>query len=162
MLPCKFRRTSTNNLIDQQMYYEQQQSQRTVGPANYHAEQLMGNSNITRADKKAVPKYSFGTTLTHRTIDTSSNKKLNYFKDPNHASLETVSQSPSRYTLAGSGSNRMLFHRLAENPVPGVGEYSIDKSSINMRNKSPKATIGRAGRFPKDNSLSRFVPNIPA
>lgn len=51
----------------------------------------MGNSNITRADKKAVPKYSFGTTLTHRTIDSNSNKKLNYFKDPNHASLETVS-----------------------------------------------------------------------
>lgn len=56
----------------------------------------------------------------------------------------------------------MLFHRLAEHPIPGVGEYSIDAASINMRNKSPKATIGQAGRFPKGNSLSRFVPNIPA
>ena len=56
----------------------------------------------------------------------------------------------------------MLFHRLAEHPIPGVGEYSIDAASINNRNKSPKATIGQAGRFPKGNSLSRFVPNIPA
>jgi hypothetical protein len=55
----------------------------------------------------------------------------------------------------------MIFQRLGDNHVPGVGEYSIDKSSINMKNKSPKATIGKAGRFPKGNSLSRFVPNIP-
>ena len=102
----------------------------------------MGNSNITRADKKAVPKYSFGTTLTHRTMDSHSNKKLHNLKDPNLASLENVSESPSRYTLAGSGTNRMLFHRLGENAIPGVGEYSIDAASINMRNKSPKATIG--------------------
>ena len=98
----------------------------------------MGNDNIIRADKKAVPKYSFGTTLTHRTIDSNSNKKLNYFKDPNHASLETVSQSPSRYTLAGSGSNRMLFHRLAENPVPGVGEYDISKGAEENSNPTWK------------------------
>lgn len=126
----------------------------------------MGNSNITRADKKAVPKYSFGTTLTHRTLETHSmahsNKKLQNLKDPNVASLENVSQSPSRYTLAGSGTNRMLFHRIGDNPVPGVGEYSISAASINMRNKSPKATIGQAERFPKEHSLSRYVPNVPA
>lgn len=162
MLPCKFRRTSTNNLLDQQMYYEQQQSQRTAGPADYRVEELMGNSNITRGDKRAVPKYSFGTTLTHRTLDSHSNKKLQNLKDPNVASLENVSQSPSRYTLAGSGTNRMLFHRIGDNPVPGVGEYSIGTASINMRNKSPKATIGQAERFPKEQSLCRYVPHIPA
>lgn len=103
----------------------------------------MGNSNIARADKKAEPKYSFGRTLTHRTVDSASNKKLKQPRDPNFASIENVSQSPSRYTLAGTGANRMLFHRLQEVAIPGVGEYSIDAASINLRRKSPKATIGQ-------------------
>jgi hypothetical protein len=51
----------------------------------------MGNSNIARADKKAEPKYSFGRTLTHRTVDSASNKKLKQPRDPNFASIENVS-----------------------------------------------------------------------
>ena len=56
----------------------------------------------------------------------------------------------------------MLFHRTREGPVPGVGDYNITHNSIANRNKSPKATIGNAIRFPGDNSLNRFVPNQPA
>lgn len=56
----------------------------------------------------------------------------------------------------------MLFHRTREGPIPGVGDYQITDVSISNRNKSPKATIGNAVRFPKDNSLNRFVPNQPA
>lgn len=69
-------------------------------------------------------------------------------RDPNFASLENVSQSPSKYTLAGNGSSRMLFHRTREGPIPGVGDYDITKNSIKNKKKSPTATIGNAVRFP--------------
>lgn len=53
----------------------------------------------------------------------------------------------------------MLFHRTREGPIPGVGDYNITKISIKNRKKSPSATIGNAERFPRNNSLNRFVPN---
>ena len=64
--------------------------------------------------------------------------------------------------MAGNGSSRMLFHRTRDGPIPGVGDYDITKNSISNKNKSPKATIGNAVRFPGKNSLNRFVPNQPA
>lgn len=41
----------------------------------------------------------------------------------------------------------MIFHKTDHHIGPGVGDYSIGNCQIELRPKSPKATIGNAVRF---------------
>lgn len=45
--------------------------------------------------------------------------------------------------------------------VPGVGDYDISKPEIDMRQKSPNATIGNDRRFAKDGTLHEYKKTTP-
>ena len=42
-----------------------------------------------------------------------------------------------------------------------MGDYSISKISLDIKRQTPKSTIDRQPRFPKETSLNTFVPNVP-
>ena len=77
-------------------------------------------------------------------------------------SLETGSASPNKYSLGGAHSNSMmLIHKTNFELNPGVGDYSVAKAGLEMRNKSPVATIGNQQRFQRMSAISRFKLGIP-
>jgi hypothetical protein len=45
--------------------------------------------------------------------------------------------------------------------VPGVGEYDIGKPEIELRQKSPNATIGNDRRFAPDGTLILYKKTTP-
>lgn len=54
----------------------------------------------------------------------------------------------------------MIFHQTNDLNNPGVGDYSIADTQLNLLSKSPKATIGNEKRFKKP-KLREFVPVVP-
>lgn len=50
----------------------------------------------------------------------------------------------------------MIFHKTDHHLGPGVGDYSIAKPLLDLKSKSPKATIGNAARFPR-NKLKDYI-----
>ena len=52
------------------------------------------------------------------------------------------------------GKATMIFHNTDDSQNPGVGDYDITKIQLDLKKKSPKATIGNQPRFPKQNSLN--------
>jgi len=45
------------------------------------------------------------------------------------------------------------YHNTSSILYPGVGQYSIEKISIDLKPKSPKATMGTSSRFGPVNKL---------
>lgn len=68
--------------------------------------------------------------------------------------LETFSGSPPKGTQGSE--TLMIFHKTDHHIGPGVGDYSIADLQIELRKKSPKATIGNAVRFPR-NKLKDYI-----
>lgn len=54
----------------------------------------------------------------------------------------------------------MIFHRTNDTRNPGVGDYNLANTTLNILSKSPKATIGNEKRFKKA-KLKEFVPHVP-
>ena len=149
MLPSNFKRSDTFNLLRDQMRSEMNEMS-TAGPADYNIQRVIGKKHISQAQIKACPQYSFNRTMTHRTIDTHRSKsavrerKKSKSAEQNAVALESGSMCPSRFTMSGAAGNDLkIYHKTNFQQNPGVGDYNIDKASINMRNKSPKATIGK-------------------
>jgi hypothetical protein len=68
----------------------------------------------------------------------------------------------SGYAYGGSSNDgKMVFHKVDDTANPGVGEYEVGTSALNVRKSSPKATIGNQSRFAKACSLNDFIGNLP-
>ena len=59
------------------------------------------------------------------------------------------------------GATTMIFHKTDDSQNPGVGDYDITKIQLELKKKSPKATIGNQPRFPKQCSINTFQANLP-
>lgn len=99
--------------------------------------------------------------MTHRTSDSTgtSNNKRTFRKgqDQNQIAIGNFYGSPPR----GTGRDSlMIFHRTNDGHNPGVGDYNLATTQLNLLSKSPKATIGNEKRF-KPPKLKEFIPHVP-
>ena len=98
---------------------------------------------MTVSSIKNEPIYSFSKSMTHRTSDstgTSNNKKtFRKGNDQNAIAIGNFYGSPPK----GTGRDSlMIFHQTNDLHNPGVGDYMIEKTQLNLLHKTPKATIG--------------------
>lgn len=170
MLPSKFERTDLINRMDldnmhQTQTIDDQRSQQSMvpGPAQYdNMEHIIGQKKITTSGIKVQPQYSFSKSLTHRTSSSraQSNQKSRQFSEHNGYVVEQARTAINKYGYDGQ-SNMMIFNMAQDHQNPGVGDYSIAQTLLNLTKQTPKATIGNQSRFLKKCSLNEFVPNIP-
>ena len=162
-----------------------QQTRCPTGPADYNAnEACVGNRSIRNARIKCEPSVTFTTAATHRNITSAhvkrrlsrsnsrsamtttrrDNSKMRLRPDSGAMStlgveqdafaLETFSGSPPKGTQGSE--TLMIFHKTDHHLGPGVCDYSIAQTLLDLRPKSPKAIIGNAVRFPR-NKLKDYV-----
>ena len=133
------------------------EEEKTVGPACYNIKRLIGKDNIAQSHIKSGPKFSFNRTQTNRTMDIiqcQSPDVSKTYQGAGEVSLTSLS-SPK-------GANEiMLFHKTARHNIPGVGQYDAHSVQLNLRSKSPRATIGKQSRFDRKDSLNGYLSNLP-
>ena len=76
MLPSNFKRSDTYSLLKEKIRKDFIEEESTAGPADYQIEKIIGKERISQAGIKAAPQYSFGRTLTHRTIDSGRSRSV--------------------------------------------------------------------------------------
>jgi hypothetical protein len=69
--------------------------------------------------------------------------------------------APVAITLEQNDSGKVGFYNTGTFNYPGVGQYKVEKSSIEIKKKSPVATIGQESRFPKENPLLHYIAHVP-
>lgn len=145
MLPSSFTRTS-----HQRHYLKIKghlQSEKTIGPADYDLEPILGNNSATQF--KAAPKYTMPKSSTHRgpvkKVKSSSVESLRACHENRLITIDPAlgyQQSPPK-----------CFHG-SRPAYPGVGHYNVESASI--RQVSPKTVFGRQKRWVGTDSLNRF------
>lgn len=81
--------------------------------------------------------------------------------ESNKSRLGSAINIPVSLTLETNASGKVGFYSTSQFQGPGVGKYKVEQCSLEMKKKSPKATIGNESRFPKENPLLHYVPNLP-
>ena len=49
------------------------------------------------------------------------------------------------------------MHQTSYFSNPGVGEYNVANTTLEIKPKSPRATIGKQARFEKDSSIKAYI-----
>jgi hypothetical protein len=110
----------------------------SVGPGDYDIRNLIGNIGVIQSHIKTPPSFSFSKTGLHN--NSTDNMTVFNLNNGNYSTLKSLNKSA--YI------------------APGVGDYIID--TIDVKNRSPVATIGRSIRFTKVPVLQSYKSNITA